>query len=42
VINPILQSLKQYPDNTKLKETLLLARSQIQQASFTTDSAERQ
>ncbi|MFT4559944.1 MAG: O-antigen ligase/tetratricopeptide (TPR) repeat protein [Porticoccaceae bacterium] len=40
---PLLEwCLKQYPDNTKLKETLLLARSQIQQASFTTDSAERQ
>ena len=40
---PLLEwCLKQYPDNTKLKETLLLARSQIQQASFTTDSTERQ
>lgn len=40
---PLLEwCLKQYPDNTKLKETLLLARSQIQQASFTTDSAESQ
>ena len=40
---PLLEwCLKQYPDNTRLKETLLLARSQIQQASFTTDSTERQ
>ena len=40
---PLLEwCLKQYPDNTKLKETLLLARSQIQQASFTTESTERQ
>ena len=40
---PLLEwCLKQYPDNTKLKESLLLARSQVQQASFTTDSTKRQ
>jgi O-antigen ligase/tetratricopeptide (TPR) repeat protein len=40
---PLLEwCLQQYPNNTKLKETLLLARSQVQQASFTTDSTERQ
>lgn len=40
---PLLEwCLKQYPENTKLKETLFQARSQIQQASFTTESTERQ
>jgi O-antigen ligase/tetratricopeptide (TPR) repeat protein len=40
---PLLEwCLKQYPENTKLRETLLQARLQIQQASFTTDSTERQ
>lgn len=40
---PLLEwCLKQYPDNTQLKETLLLARSQVQQASFTTESTQLQ
>jgi O-antigen ligase/tetratricopeptide (TPR) repeat protein len=40
---PLLEwCLKKYPENTKLKEMLLQARSQIQQASFTTDSTERE
>ncbi|NQV23246.1 MAG: O-antigen ligase family protein [Rhodopirellula sp.] len=40
---PLLEwCLKQYPDNSQLKQTLLLARSQVQQASFTTDAKQRQ
>ena len=39
---PLLEwCLKQYPDNSTLKETLFQARSQIQQASFTTETTER-
>lgn len=40
---PLLEwCLKQYPENGELKKALLLARSQVQQASFSTDSVERQ
>lgn len=40
---PLLEwCLKQYPENRELKQALLLARSQVQQASFTTDSLKRQ
>jgi O-antigen ligase/tetratricopeptide (TPR) repeat protein len=40
---PLLEwCLKQYPDNSSLKETLFQARSQVQQASFTTETTERQ
>jgi O-antigen ligase/tetratricopeptide (TPR) repeat protein len=40
---PLLEwCLKQYPDNSALKETLFQARSQVQQASFTTETTELQ
>jgi len=40
---PLLEwCLKQYPENSALKETLFQARSHVQQASFTTDTTERQ
>ena len=40
---PLLEwCLKKYPENNQLKEALLLARSQVQQASFTTDTNQRQ
>ena len=40
---PLLEwCLKQYPENRDLKQALLLARSQVQQASFTTDSSQHQ
>ena len=39
---PLLEwCLKQYPENSALKESLFQARSQIQQASFTTDTTQR-
>lgn len=39
---PLLEwCLKQYPDNSALKESLFQARSQVQQASFTTETTER-